>query len=66
MSQCNKCEVHNEVNIGYDENTDEFLAKQCFNTAIWNNEEVEESYNILIKEDMICEHCLYEKYNTVE
>ena len=66
MAQCNICEVHNEVNhFGY-EDYDKFLERQCFNTAIWNDEEVEESYNILIKESCICEHCLDEKYNKGE
>ena len=65
MAQCNICGVHNEVHMGY-EDKDKFLKQQCFNTAIWNDEEVEESYNILIKESCICEHCLYEKYNTGE
>jgi|TARA_R100000084_G_scaffold103532_2_gene59594 hypothetical protein len=62
MAQCNICEVHNEVHhFGY-EDYDKFLEKQCFNTAIWNDEEVEESHNILIKESCICENCLDKKY----
>ncbi len=62
MAQCNKCGVHNEVNsFGY-EDEDKFLEAQCFNTAIWNNEEVEEDFNIVIEESCICENCLDKKY----
>ena len=61
MAQCNKCGVHNEVHMGY-EDEDEFLEAQCFNTAIWNNEEVEEDFNIVIEESFICENCLDKKY----
>ena len=43
--------------MGY-EDEDEFLEAQCFNTAIWNNEEVEEDFNIVIEESFICENCL--------
>ena len=33
MAQCNKCGVHNEVHMGY-EDEDEFLEAQCFQLFI--------------------------------
>tara|TARA_B100000424_G_C22844838_1_gene450690 strand:- start:642 stop:836 length:195 start_codon:yes stop_codon:yes gene_type:complete len=64
MSQCGVCNIHNEIYLA-DEN-EYYEKKYDTNTAIWSAEEVYEDYNLEIKENGICECCLYNKYGKGE
>ena len=58
--KCSICDIHDEIYLA-DENK-YYEKKFTTDTAIWSVNEVHDTYNVKIKENAICEHCIYDKY----